>query len=251
MAAIRARCWSREVDPLKGVLVRVAADLSEGGGSWNGPVDGVSREFAYVAIPENSVVHTGLEKPYAALRVTLERFGVSLPGHIRQRNMHLDPDFGHLTYGDAGEKAKQLKAHLGPGDLVVFYAGLKDVHRTPRLTYAVIGLFVVEELLLAADVSQSDRDINAHSRRVLDPGSNDVIVRGRPGESGRLTRCIPMGEYRDRAYRVQQEVLDEWGGLSVKDGYLQRSARLPLLLQPQKFLRWFKRYEPTLIQANN
>ena len=41
--------------------------------------------------------------------------------------MHLDPDFNHLTYGDHRERAKQLRAHLGREDLVVFYAGLNNV----------------------------------------------------------------------------------------------------------------------------
>jgi hypothetical protein len=36
----------------------------------------------------------------------------------------LDPDFEHLTYGDQGQRAAQIKQKLGPGDLLVFYAGL-------------------------------------------------------------------------------------------------------------------------------
>lgn len=86
---------------MNGELIRVAADSSPGGGSWNGPVHGISREFAYVPIPENSPVHSGFEKPYSALTPTLDRFGVSLPGQVRERHMHLDPDFSQLTYGDA------------------------------------------------------------------------------------------------------------------------------------------------------
>jgi hypothetical protein len=38
------------------LLVRVGADLSVGGGSWNAPVDSTSYEFAYVAIPGTSTV---------------------------------------------------------------------------------------------------------------------------------------------------------------------------------------------------
>ncbi len=118
---------------MNGLLVRVGADLSAGGGSWNGPVDGASGEFAYVAIPENSPVHPGLDKPYSDLAPTLARFGVGLPEHLRMRNMHLDPDFEHLTYGDQRERAKQLRAHLRPDDLIVFYAGFADTAPAPRL----------------------------------------------------------------------------------------------------------------------
>ena len=110
---------------MNALLVRVAADRSEGGGVWNGPVDSLTGEFAYVAIPEQSPVHPGLAKPYSALAPVLERFGVRLPAHLARRPMHLDPDFNHLTYGDHRQRAKQLRAHLAPEDLIVFYAGLK------------------------------------------------------------------------------------------------------------------------------
>ena len=165
--------------------------------------------------------------------------------------MHLDPDFQHLTYGDQGERAKQLKAILGTGDLIVFYAGLADSRGAAQLVYALVGIFVVEDFVLATEVAPQERGMNAHSRRVLSPGAEDVIVRGRPDVSGRFRRCLSIGEYRDRAYRVKNDVLIAWGGLSVRDGYLQRSARLPRLLDPARFLSWLKRQEPLLMQANN
>ncbi len=174
-----------------------------------------------------------------------------LPSHLRMRHMHLDPDFEHLTYGDQGQRAKQLRATLRGGDLIVFYAGLADTSGAAQLVYALIGLFVVEDFVLATEVSPAQRDTNAHSRRVLPPSATDLIVRGRPAVSGRFRRCVPMGEYRDRAYRVRKDVLNEWGGLSVKDGYLQRSARLPRLLDPVRFMRWLERQGPSLVRANN
>src|SRR5215471_6156202 len=70
-----------------------------GGGSWNAPVDSTSNEFAYVAIPEPRAIHAGMEKPYSALAPALSRFGVALPGHLRARHMHLDPDFDYLAIG--------------------------------------------------------------------------------------------------------------------------------------------------------
>lgn len=83
------------------------------------------------------------------------------------------------------------------------------------------------------------------------PGNTDIVVRAIPEVSGRLEHCIPIGEYRDRAYRVRRPLLKAWGGLSVKDGYLQRSARLPKLLDPGKFYSWFKRCNVPVFQKNN
>jgi len=129
---------------MKGLLVRVAADQSAGGGLWNGPMNSSTGEFVYVAIPESSPNHPGLNKPYAALHAPLGGHGIVLPRHLAAQDMHLDPDFDHLTYGDQGERAKQICAKLGPGDLIVFYAGMRDVLSAPQLVYALIGPYVVE-----------------------------------------------------------------------------------------------------------
>lgn len=236
---------------MNALLVRVGADCSPGGGSWNGPVDSESGDFAYVPIPETSPVHIGMEKPYSTLASVLARFRVELPAYLRLRPMHLDPDFAHLTYGDQGERAKQLRTQLRTNDMIVFYAGLADVRDANKLVYAIIGVFVVQEFLLAANIPAHDRDTNAHSRRVLEQGATDLVVRGRPGVSGRLKRCLPIGEYRERAYRVRPDLLEKWGGLSVRDGYVQRSARLPRFLDAPRFLRWMQGQRPVLIQANN
>jgi hypothetical protein len=62
---------------------------------------------------------------------------------------------------------------------------------------------------------------------------------------------VPVGEFRDRAYRLERDVLDAWGGLSCRDGYLQRSAVPPRILDPARFLVWFERRRPQLVRANN
>lgn len=233
------------------LLVRVGVDRSEGGGSWNAPVDPTSNEFAYVAIPEARTVRAGMEKPYSALAPVLSKFGVTLPDRLRVRHMHLDPDFDYLSYGDQGDRARQLRTKLNRGDRIVFYSGMKDVHHGSRLIYAIIGIFVVDGIVLATSVPESARSANAHSRRILAEGAQDIIVRGNPQLSGRLERCLPVGEWRNHAYRVRLDLLEAWGGLSVKDGYLQRSARLPEFLDPERFLDWFESKRPRLIRANN
>lgn len=236
---------------MNALLIRVAADQSSGGGSWNGPVDGLTNAFAYVAIPEYTATHAGLEEPYSELTPALSKFSITLPSHLSSAHMHLDPDFDHLTYGDSGQKARQIRGAINPGDYAVFYAGLRDTRRAPQLIYAIIGILEVDALVSATSIPHDRRDVNAHSRRILEPDAGDVIVVGRPGTSGRLTNCIPIGEYRDRAYRVRGDLLAEWGGLTVANGYLQRSARIPSFLDPKRFLAWFERQSPTLVQSNN
>jgi hypothetical protein len=245
----------------RGLLVRVGADQTPVGGQWNGPIDTETYEFGYAPIREDYSVSPGLEKPYTSLSPMLDRFGVKLPQHLRQSNMHLDPDYQHLTYGDGGSRARQIRGWIreGTDDFIIFYSALRaDVHGG-QLVYAITGFFVVDRLLPPTEILEKDRDINAHSR-YAQRKSTDVVVFGRPGASGRMQRCIPFAELRhsrERAttrmqYRVRPKLLDcEWGGLSVSDGWVQRSAILPHFMQAPKVLRWLGAQTPVLLQQNN
>jgi hypothetical protein len=239
---------------MRGLFVRVGADQTEGGGGWNAPVNSVTRKFVYVPIPEAFPIRRGFAKSYSLVSPFLQRFTAQLPSHLTNRNMHLDPDFDHLSYGDRGEggaRGDQVKRKLGAGDLLVFYASLADLNSNLRLVYAIIGLYVIDAIVDAVTVPKSRWDENAHTRRLLGKAAKDIIVRARPKVSGRLQTCLPIGEFRNRAYRVTRQLLKRWGGLSVEDGYLQRSARLPEMLNAAAFYDWFKEQYPRLIARNN
>ena len=164
--------------------------------------------------------------------------------------MHLDPDFEWLTYGDNGDKRGAGIKHLSEGDLLVFYAGLRSVRASRKLIYGLVGLYVVDNVLPAMSVLPDQYKSNAHTR-VLKIAAPDIVVRAKPSISGRLAKCVPMGEWCNGAYRVTSSLLKKWGGLSVKDGYIQRSARPPSFLNARKFYRWFLRRQVELIQRNN
>jgi hypothetical protein len=233
---------------MKALLVRVGIDSSDEG-HWNAPVDTASEFFAYVPIVEIQPNRRGFRRFYGEIEPALRKLDCSLPAHLVERRMHLDPDFEALTYGDQGQRAKQI-CKLQQDDMLVFYASLRDcADHHARLVYALVGLYVVREIVPAKSIERKYWKDNAHTRRI--PEDSAIVVRARPKVSGRLERCIPIGEYRDRAYRVRLNVLRDWGGLSVKDGYLQRSARLPVFTNPDKFYRWFNKLRPTLLKSNN
>lgn len=244
---------------IRAYLVRVCVDQAFG--CWNAPVDPETDDFVYVPIPEQRAMRASLATPYSLVLPALARFAdahpaarsrfVQLPSDLISANMHLDPDFEHLTYGDNGVRRGKGLADLGSGDVVVFYGGLRPV--TPcqyRLVYALVGLYRVREVVRLESVGAPRWSENAHTRCVDHAGS-DVIVRAEPGCSGRLQRCIPIGEFRDRAYRVNRGILADWGGLSCRDGYLQRSAVPPSLLDPRRFMGWFERQGGELVSVNN
>jgi hypothetical protein len=246
---------------MNGVLVRIGIDQSLKGGNWNAPVDLNSREFVYVPIPdsENKNYRPGLRRGYEEIMPVLEAFairhrvglstGLGFPPKLSNRAMHLDPDFDYLTYGDNGAKQGSRLKSLGRGDLVVFFSSLRAIEPTAELVYALVGLFIVEESLPATAASANRCGENAHTRwNVI--SEQDVIIRANRGLSGRLEQCIPIGKLRNGAYRLTAKMNKAWGGLEVKDGFLQRRVT-PHLRDPDCFYDWFKRQKVRLVRSNN
>lgn len=235
---------------MKALLLRVGIDSTDGG--WQAPVRAETGEFAYVPITEgrhDKPTRRGFGRRFDEFASPVSRFGVELPSRLLGAPAHLDPDFDHLTYGDQGSRARRIR-ELARGDLLVFFVALRPVQPPQRhLVYAIIGLYVIEEIVDAVDVPRSRWRENAHTRRV--PTHDDIVIRAQPNVSGRLKRCIPIGEFRERAYRVRRDLLREWGGLDVRNGWLQRSANPPALNDAARFLRWFRRQRPKLVAQNN
>lgn len=246
---------------MRAILVRVGIDHSYG--AWNAPADATSGRFVYVPIPEPSKTkfRPRCEHKYSeflpALEQMAEACGLDLDRDLRfprtlvNQAMHLDPDFEYLTYGDRGNLRGSGISSLCEDDMLVFYAGMRSTNPDDRqLIYALIGLFVVDEVVKAPKVQKHRWKENAHTRKTP-ICSTDIVVRAKQGVSGRLERFIPIGEYRNRAYRVRPDLLKAWGDLSVNDGYIQRSANPPRFLNAKRFHTWFKQHKIPLIEENN
>lgn len=245
---------------MKALLVRIGVDQAYGG--WNAPVDADGR-FVYVPIPERigTLFHSGLERRYSEVLPALETFcganrqdlysDLRFPRGLLERAMHLDPDFECLTYGDVGARRGAAMVNMRDGDLLVFYGSLRPIRPCSQtLVYALMGLYVVRDVTAVANVPQRRWHENAHVRKVH-RGASDVVIRARRGQSGRFDRCIPIGEWRAGAYRVCRDVLRDWGGLSVKDGYIQRSGVPPAFNRPQQFLKWLEKQAIEFAARNN
>ena len=236
---------------MNGLLVR--AGIDQEAGRWNGPVDPRSAEFVYVPRPETAEdsvrVRPQYRRSYQEIVQALGRMGVALPRHLNDDCMHLDPDFEHLTYGDKRKKAQRIGG-LVDGDMIGFYAGLRPTVPGPDpLLYALIGVYFVREIVPATLVPRALWHENAHTRR--EPFDDEIIVRAKESTSGRLERCIPIGEYRNRAYRVRHPMLEAWAGLSVNDGWIQRSAVPPSFNDCDRFLHWLNGQGVPLVRRNN
>ena len=250
---------------MKALLVRVGIDRTSG--EWNAPVNPVTYEFAYVPIPENegTVVYSEYKRTYEEFKKPCEKLGCPLPSKVIEKytSVHLDPDFQWLTYGDAGQKGKQLKeAGLSDGDILVFYASLKPTSspkgKTGDLIYAIIGLYVLGKPgVPAKDIPKENWHVNAHTRR--EPKDDDIVFFGKKGLglSGRLERCIQIGEYIAGKYWLKQRFFNEWECFSfprkgvVTKLCLQRSGALPHFCNAKKFYEWFRNQNNRLVECNN
>jgi len=239
---------------MRAILIRVGVDQTFG--QWNAPCNPGTGEFVYVPIPQDKPNAEGLAKHYPpmispALATFSARNGakIRLPNQLLGRRMHLDPDFDYLTYGDTATRGRKwLGFH--EDDWIMFYAGLCSVQASSRLVYGLIGLLVVDCVRRVADVPPFEHDWNAHTR-LLDRTDTDIVVTGKPGLSGRFSRYLEIAEFRNRCYRVRQDLLEAWGGLSVNDGWIQRSANPPLFLNPSRFAEWLRPRLPKLQATNN
>lgn len=245
---------------MRATLVRIGIDQAYG--AWNAPMDPSTNEFVYVPIPEGSKVlqHPHLATTFASVEPALARFArargdvapglVTLPAALAGAATHLDPDFEQLTYGDNGERRGKAITTFEHGDVIVFYAGLRPIRPCAhRLVYALVGLYRVAAVARVSDFPRARWHENAHLRRAKARPS-DVVVHADPARSGRLRRCIPIGEYRNGAYRVRRDLLEAWGGLSCKDGFIQRSAVPPRFNDAARFLAWFEGTGAELVAAN-
>ena len=59
--------------------------------------------------------------------------------------------------------------NMGEGDLLVFYGGMRPIHPCRhKLIYALMGLYVVQEVVHIADVPRK-RDCTRSARRIVRP----------------------------------------------------------------------------------
>ena len=247
---------------MRGLLVRVGIDQTPKYGGWNAPVDTGTRRFVFVPIRDStyndaSYVVNGERRYGNEVTAALERFGLEcgdsdhvclrLPVRLHDEPMHLDPDFLQLTYGDDPRRGRILK-ELREGDFIAFYSSLRSL-QDRKLVYALIGLFVLAgSPIMASEIADHQRLSNAHTRW-KNVKAGDIVAFGKPGQSGLFERCLPIGEFRDRAYRVRRDVLTEWGDITVKNGWLQRSANLPEFKSPASFRKWLEKRDIRLDRA--
>ena len=122
-----------------------------------------------------------------------------LPPHVRDRKVHLDPEFDSFTYGDPGRLKRASLLKLTEDDLLVFYIGGKAVERGGEEGCFIIGYFVVASVVdwnaMSASEQRSLRIAFAKNAHIVSSKSKTdlVLVKG-SNQSKLLPRCIPITE---------------------------------------------------------
>ena len=226
-------------------------------GQYNAPINPVTNDYLYMPIPEDRHrfkvdMHTSYANiaPHFKKWAKENKFNDDFPAHLQQRNCHLDPDFSCLTYGDQGTGRGSRVRQLNNGDFIAFFASFKPISPSPhKLIYALFGIITVDRIVKVENLPHEQCHLNAHSR-ILDVNGDHLVVFGQSNRSGRFDKAIPIGENRDGAYRVTQETLDAWGGLGVKNGFIQRSVCPPWFADPTRFMAWIDSKDYSVIAAN-
>jgi hypothetical protein len=120
------------------------------------------------------------------------------------------------------------------------------------LVYAIMGFYRFQNVGFANQVPLDRRDQNAHTKLANYKREDHIVIFADKNTSGRLKSLIKIGERRKkRQYYVQENLLNAWGGISSKKGWITRSAYLPHFCDPEKFLQWFYAQNPEFVHENN
>ena len=239
----------------KGLLVRVGIDQSFGG--YNAPINPITNDFLYMPIPQGSDDYMpGARTSYDDLVSYFEKWKqknnaiIEFPKDLYNVNTHLDPDYDYLTYGDQATGRGLRVDKLKQGDFIAFFASFRPTSKSNhKLIYALFGLMTVDKVLKVAEVPEDEFHANAHTR-IINRNKDHLVVFADLKVSGRFNKALPIGEFRNGSYRVKNEILDLWGGIGVKDGFIQRSINPPWFNKPEQFLEWLKCQKIKLINSN-
>jgi hypothetical protein len=177
---------------MKAMLLRVGIDKGYGA------LSPVFADLTYKYIP---IYNKNKKKKEKNEQRTYRSLGLDsfLPSKLRDKKVHLDPEFNSFTYGDPTKPKRKSLLWLSKGDLLVFYIGGKPIDRNLHEGCFIIGYFVVSDVIdwnVQSNLQRkSIKKTFAKNAHIISSKSkaNLVLVKG-SSESKMLSHCIPITE---------------------------------------------------------
>lgn len=182
---------------MKALLLRVGIDKTYGA------LSPVFADYSYKYIPIYYLDKKEVEKNETRTYRDLG-FDMFLHTKLRDKKVHLDPEFDSFTYGDPGWLKRSSLLKLRKGDLLVFYIGGKQIDTNKPDGCFIIGYFQVDIVADWNSLSKGQRATTksafAKNAHIISSKSktNVVLVKG-TNQSKQLRQCIPITERNKRA----------------------------------------------------
>lgn len=229
---------------MKGLLLRVGID--KGSGGCLAPIF-KDRSFEYIPIPENRA--TTETRLYANIPgINGRSFSDFTPPKIRLSHPHYDPEFVTFTYGDPTSPKRDQLSKLVPGDLLIFYAGLKPIDEVDKPRLYAIGYFTVKKKYDFKGSKYSKKipkanypyifnklRNNAHAKiyfRLKELNGNLseedlVIIQGDPKFSKLLKKAILISDNSSKMLKELESIFGYKGSLQCAVGHRIKEENIP------------------------
>jgi len=236
---------------MKGLLLRVGID--KGSGGCHAPIY-KNNSFEYIPVPENRA--TSETMLYANIRgITGKPFPDYILKKVGLSHPHYDPEFVTFTYGDPGKPKRDQLTTLDPGDLLIFYAGLKPNDGVDKSRLYVIGYFIVKEVYdfkgskYSKKIPKADYPYifnklrnNAHAKiyfRLKELNSdlseeNLVIIQGDPNFSKLLKKALLISDNSSKMLKELEPIFGYKGSLQRAVGHWIKEENI------SKVEKWLK-----------
>lgn len=218
------------------VLLRIGIDTGSGG--IHGPLfaDGA---FEYIPIPDGHAVD---ERTYGNTvgrhgGKLIDYFPASMRNRMADQPMHVDPEFDTFTYGDPTTPKAGLR-HLKPGDLLVFYCGLRGWECPAAPSLYLMGFFEVEKAGVASQYTKTELNrlfscnFHVRHRRVFQRQKESLVLVKGTRNSRLLPKAVRLSaDSKDRAGKPLKILSTDMQGIFGTFG-----GRLSIQRSPPRFV---------------
>jgi len=203
---------------MKAVLLRVGID--KGYGALSPVFNDNTFEYIPIFYKNKKAIEQNETRTYKDL-IGIKGKSVDeyLPKNIRDKKVHLDPEFMTFTYGEVSNPKRNALLKLEKGDFLVFYMGGYFVNKPEEKHCFIFGYFEVEKVYdwnnSNAEQRKNISNTCKNNAHIISSKSkyNLVIVKG-SNKSKLLQKCIHITNISSKKgipYLTKPEITEKYG----------------------------------------